>query len=67
MKPSTVAEFAAALAAGAITTDAISDQMGDSFLTDVLSFGAGIGVASIVPTVMRETGISDLVDDLFDW
>lgn len=66
--------LAADLAAGYITADFIKEQYGDSILTEVLSFGAGVGVGiatqKLLEVVDNETGIvsdlGSLVDDVFD-
>lgn len=61
-------------AAGAITADAISDELGEGVLSSVLSLvgGAAAGVAAgkVLDAIDEETGIvSDiggLVDDILD-
>ena len=65
MKSSNIAELAAALAAGGITQDAIADSLGESVLAEVIGFAGGTVLAGAVPELMRATGISDLIDDLF--
>lgn len=65
MKSSQVAELAASLAVGGITADAISDQFGGDVLAEVLGFSGGLVVGSLVTDVMRATGISDLIDEIF--
>jgi hypothetical protein len=65
MRSSEIAELAAALTAGGITQDAIADSFGESVLAEVLGFAGGTIIAGSVPGIMRATGISDLLDEIF--
>lgn len=74
----TIAEIAAALAAGTITKRAIEAQFGSSFLAEVLAYAAagvaGSAAVSLVDDLMEETGASGMISDvtgeikdLFSW
>lgn len=67
MAPSKIAELAVALAAGGVTADAIEEHYGHDILANVLAFTGGLGAATLAPTIMREFGISQMIDDLFDF
>jgi hypothetical protein len=69
-----IVKLSADLAAGAITSDFITEKYGSSVLTQVLGVGAGIGVGVLTNKALdvldRETGIvSDIgsvIDDVLD-
>jgi hypothetical protein len=65
MKPSDIAKLAAGFAAGSITTSAIQEEYGDDILSQVLDFGGGTLVGTVVAEAMDFTGVSDFLDDLF--
>lgn len=69
MKTSDIAKLAATLAVGGITAHEIEEAYGEGVLGAVLAFAGGgvVGIiaAPVISTVLDETGMSDLIDDLF--
>jgi len=60
-----VGKLAAELAAGSITEEIIRAKFGPTILAAVLAIGTGAVVANIAGSLYEETGVSDLVDDIF--
>lgn len=60
-----IGKLAAELAAGSITEEIIRVKFGPSILAAVLALGAGAVVASVAGSIYEESGVSDLVDDIF--
>ena len=75
MRPSEIAKLAAGIAAGSLTYGAVVDDLDDdgdvSMLDSLLAGGAsaitGALGGRIIGNAMDATGVSDLVDDLFDF
>jgi hypothetical protein len=71
MKASDIAKLAAGIAAGSLTYDAVVDQLDDdgdiSLLDTILASGAGGVTGSIVGGLMDATGVSEVIDEIFDW
>lgn len=70
MEASDIAKLAADLSIGAITADAIREHYGDGILSAVLGIAGGSIVAGLaaplVSSLMDETGVSGLIDDVAD-
>lgn len=60
-----IGKLAAELAAGSITEEIIRVKFGPSILAAVLALGAGAVVASVAGSIYEQSGVSDLVDDIF--
>ena len=60
-----IGKLAAELAAGSITEEIIRAKFGPSILAAVLALGAGAVAANIAGSIFEETGVSDLVEDVF--
>lgn len=65
MKPSELAKLAAGLAAGTMTAEWIETNHGHDVLGAVMGLSGGLVAASVISTVLDETGISEVLDDLF--
>jgi hypothetical protein len=71
MRASDIAKLAAAIAAGSITYNAVVSQLDDdgdiSLLDSILAGGAGSIAGAAAGKIMDATGVSDLIDEVFDW
>lgn len=62
-----VGKLAAELAAGSITEEIIRAKFGPSILAAVLAVSVGAVAANVAGSVYRESGMADLVGDIFDF
>lgn len=75
MKASDIAKLATSVATGVVTYEVACNMLDDdgevSTLDKLIAGGAGLGVAAatsgIVSDVMDATGVSDVIDSLFDF
>ena len=74
MQASQIAKLAASIGTGAISYEAVTESLsedGVSHLDSVLGMGAGIVGGAIggriIGNIMDSTGVSDVIDDIFDF
>lgn len=59
-----IAQLSVALAAGLITEDMISEELGDSFLADVIAFSGASVAGNIASDIVGGIMDNEIVDDV---